>query len=551
MKILIIGGYGAFGFGIAERLSDESGLEIFIGGRNLDKAKAACEKLSGPARFTPLHVDRTKLQLDFTPDLIVDASGPFQTYRVDAVVEYCVDHGIHYADLSDNSHETRRAKNYYANQSLGDLFLIFGLSTCPVLSAIGLREIEREIGPATQVKIGIAPSPKADLGRNVVAAVANYAGQNIVSILQDGEVKQVAGLTNVHSETICVPGDRPLPRLPFAVADAADALVLADSFPALKNIWTGAGTRPVWLHRLLVWLAKGVKIGIAPKLSPFADFFHRMQGLFQMGEHRGGMFVRASNNEAEASWHLVAEGDDGPRIPALPVVALVRKMLRAEPPAPGAYSGDDVIRLSDLVPEFDKLNIAYGLQYDGAELAVYEKVMGDAYQRLAPAVIEHHRAKPDRNYAGRCKVTRGRNPLSHIVSAIIGFPASGNDLPVTVTVTVTPDSDGEIWTRKFGDQIFESHHSLAQGRWSRHVTERFGPIAIHMATLEDEGRLRIETRGWSLLGIPLPNILKPGGEVYETQNEQGQFVFYVDIKAPLFGRLCKYEGWLEPIDTAA
>ena len=549
MKVLIIGGYGTFGFNIAERLANEVELELILAGRNLSQAKAACQKLAGKAAtVTPMLVDRANFKLSVKPDMIVDASGPFQRYSVSPLADYCIQHGIHYADLSDNSIETHRAKTQYSNQSCGSSILAFGLSTCPVLSAVGLREVENAIGPATDVTIGIAPSPKANLGLNVVAAAANYAGQKTVNVLKNGTTLRVAGLTEVRSETISVPGCAPLPRLPFAVADAADALVLPDNFPSLTGIWTGAGTRPIWLHRLLVYLATGVGLGVLPKLSPFAKLFHRSKSFFRFGSHRGGMFVRASNANGEASWHLVAEGDDGPRIPALPVVALIRKILHGNFPAAGSYSGDQLISFDHLKPEFGSLDISYGLHYDGADLAVYEKVLGDAYQRLAPAVIEHHRAKPNRHYAGRCKVTRGQNPLSHIVAAIVGFPASGDDLPVTVIVT--PDEKGELWTRKFGDQIFKSHHSLACGRWARHVTEKFGPISIHMAILEEEGRLKIQTQGWSFLGIPLPKFLKPGGKVYETENEQGQFVFYVDIKAPIFGRLCKYEGWLDPIDMA-
>ena len=103
MKVLIIGGYGTFGFGIAERLSNEAGLELVLAGRTLEKAKAACTELEGAnpaAKYTPLALDRNKLALDFKPDLIVDASGPFQAYEDLTVVDYCLEHAIAYADIS-------------------------------------------------------------------------------------------------------------------------------------------------------------------------------------------------------------------------------------------------------------------------------------------------------------------------------------------------------------------------------------------------------------------------------------------------------------------
>jgi len=540
VKILIIGGYGTFGFGIAECLANEARLELILAGRSLEKAKAACTKISGPALFTPLQLDRNSLTLEFTPDLIVDASGPFQTYDGSPVVEYCLTHNIPYADISDNGTFVAAITQRESNR----IPLISGLSTCPVLTAIGLREIERKIGPATHVTCGIAPSPRAKLGRNVVAAVANYAGQKSVKTLRDGQLEKIAGLTDVRNETICAPGQAPLRRLPFAVADSPDALALPKSFPNISNIWTGAGTQPVWLHRLLILLSKGTALGVLPKLTPFADLFHRARGLFRLGAHRGGMFVSASNDSGTASWHLIAEGDHGPRIPALPVVAFVRKILRGDTPDPGTYSGDQIIGLSDLAPEFSKLNISYGLQFDGMNLPVYEKIMGDAYTRLHPSIAKLHRTGDGRNFEGECHVTRGRNPLSHLVALIVGFPKSGQRIPVTVTVT--PEKDGEVWTRNFAGQIFNSHHSLGRGRYARLITEKFGPLAIHMAILEEKGDLRINTHSWSLLGIQLPKFLKPGGDVYETIDETGRFVFYVDLKAPLFGRLCKYEGWLIP-----
>jgi hypothetical protein len=545
LKVLIIGGYGTFGFGMAERLSDEAELELVLAGRSLEKAKIACAKLSGEATFTPLKLDRNAMVLDFQPDLIVDASGPFQAYSGSPVVEYCLKHGITYADISDDGAFVAAVMDQSEAAKNAGVALISGLSTCPVLSAIGLREIEKLIGPATNVTIGIAPSPKAELGRNVVAAVANYAGQDKVSILRDGQIMKGKGLTEVRHETICVPGAIPLPRLPFALADAPDAIVLSQDFGDLQNIWTGAGTRPIWLHRLLVALSRGVARGIVPKLTTFADIFHLARGWFRFGAHRGGMVVRASNAKGEVSWHLVAEGDHGPRIPALPVVALIRQMMNNDAgPMTGAYAGHQIIGLTDLSPEFEKLDIAYGLQFDGQSLPVYEQVLGAAHSGLHPAIIDMHDTGEGRVFSGECRVTRGKNPLSHIVAMVVGFPKSGQNVPVSVTVI--PTKGGEKWTRNFDGKTFSSHHSLGRKRWARHVTERFGPMAIHMAILEEDGNLRIETQGWSIFGLPLPRFLRPGGDVFETQDPQGRFVFHVDLKAPLFGRLCKYEGWLTP-----
>lgn len=542
MNVLIIGGYGTFGFRIAQGLCNEEGLSLFLAGRNLDKARAACSRLSGDTKFIPLELDRDHVSLNFKPDLIIDASGPFQNYIGSPVLVYCLEHGIDYADLSDNGQFVQDVKQADKAAIDANIRAVSGLSTCPVLSAIGLREIEANIGLLTHAMIGIAPSPKADLGRNVIGAVMSYAGQQSVPVRRKGKTEIVAGLTEIREATICAPGDMPLPFLPFAVADAPDAILLPNSFRDITDIWTGAATRPVWLHRCLVILARAISFGILPKMTKLAGFFYRARGLFRFGIHRGGMIVSGRNSNKAASWHLVAEGDHGPFVPTLPAVALVKHYLNNNIPAYGAYSGDEVIDLKDLKPELEKLSISYGLQYDGHDRPVYKAVLGDAYERLSPAIQDLHRTGAGRHFSGMCNVTRGRNPLSHIVAMIMGFPKSGEN--IAVSVTVKPDETGEHWTRDFGGKIFSSHHSQGTGRWSRHVTEKFGPIAIHMAILEEFGNLWIETTGWSIFGLALPRVLKPGGDVYETQDALGRFQFHVDLTTPFFGRLCKYEGWL-------
>jgi len=173
-------------------------------------------------------------------------------------------------------------------------------------------------------------------------------------------------------------------------------------------------------------------------------------------------------------------------------------------------------------------------------------VLGDAVARLHPAVADLHQTGAGRKFAGRCKITRGRNPLSHLVAGLFRFPKAGED--VAVTVEITPDATGELWVRNFGGRNMQSHHSPGTGRWQRHIIERFGPFRIVLAVLERAGQLHIETQGWSVFRLPLPRFLRPGGEVYETQDDAGRFRFHVDLCAPGLGRLVLYEGWLSPQD---
>jgi len=125
LKVLILGGYGTFGGRLAHLLADEPRVTLIIAGRSVAKAAAFCGSLRAPrAEFMPLAFDRdgdVERQLrESAPDMVVDASGPFQIYRDSyRVVQACLALGVHYLDLADGSEfvkgiaqfdgETRRA----------------------------------------------------------------------------------------------------------------------------------------------------------------------------------------------------------------------------------------------------------------------------------------------------------------------------------------------------------------------------------------------------------------------------------------------------------
>src|SRR3546814_4109231 len=99
MKILILGGYGVFGGRLAELLADLPDLELLICGRDLTRAEAFCARFRGKPRAIPCAFDRRDIAdtlQRFAPDLVVDASGPFQDYGTNRyhVVEACIAAGI-------------------------------------------------------------------------------------------------------------------------------------------------------------------------------------------------------------------------------------------------------------------------------------------------------------------------------------------------------------------------------------------------------------------------------------------------------------------------
>ena len=549
MNILIIGGYGTFGYGMADLLSDEDELTITLAGRNFAKAQAACHDLSGAATFIPLQLDRNDdltAQIKTPPDIIIDASGPFQDYgddKRDNVIRYALAQRCHYLDIADDLEFVAHISEFDSAAKEIGLTLLSGLSTYPVLTAAALKTLSTKMDGITDVRAGIAPSPKAIMGRNVIAAVAAYAGKQQVGVMRDGAFTKIHGLTETHRQTICVPGEKPLPNILFSNVEGPDPQELPRHFQGLQNIWMSAGPRPEFLHIGLIGLAHLVKLKLLPNIAWLMGLFHAAQSLVSFGEHRGGMFVKATSGDKTLTWNMIAIGDDGPRIPAIPAVIMVRKWLRGNAVAAGTRTAITDITLADFDTEFAKLKITHGIHDDTPQSRnLYEDILGGAYADMAKPLRELHAIGTGKTFEGRCKVTRGKNPLSHIVAAVFGLPKASPDIPVKVVLT--KDGDKEIWERFFGGKRMVSTQEAGRGKQSRLVIERFGPIAIHIAILVEDGKQILKTTGWSIFGIPLPKALTPSGDVYE-HDADDQFNFHVDLVAPIFGRLVKYEGWLE------
>ena len=110
MKILLVGGYGTFGGRIVELLEDEPRVTLVVAGRSLARAEAYCRSRAGAqAKLVPAMFDREG-NLDrqigeLAPDLVVDASGPFQAYGGGRyrLIEACIGRGLNYMDLADGA----------------------------------------------------------------------------------------------------------------------------------------------------------------------------------------------------------------------------------------------------------------------------------------------------------------------------------------------------------------------------------------------------------------------------------------------------------------
>lgn len=182
MKILILGGYGTFGSRLAELLAGDEHLTLVIAGRSHARAETFCATLNSKGSMAPAVFDRdgnVKRQLaELAPDIVVDASGPFQAYGVEPyrVVKAALARGLHYLDLADGSDFVAGIAQFDADARSRGVFVLSGVSSFPLLTAAVVRRLAAGMTRLNTVSAGIAPSPHANVGLNVVRANAAIPG---------------------------------------------------------------------------------------------------------------------------------------------------------------------------------------------------------------------------------------------------------------------------------------------------------------------------------------------------------------------------------------
>lgn len=551
MKILILGGYGVFGGRLAGLLADIAEAEILICGRNFSKASDFCHSYQGKATVVPVEMDRQDIAANISkhrPDIVIDASGPFQNYGENPyiVVKSCIAAQVNYLDFADAADFVFGISKFNKEAKAANVFVLSGVSSFPVLTAAVLRKMAKDMTIKSVIG-GIAPSPYAGIGLNVMRAVIGYAG-GPVKLLRGGQMIEAKGLTESLRYTVAPPGHLPLRNLHFSLVDVPDLQVIPPEHSSLRDIWMGAGPVPESLHRILNLLAKSRATFRLPSFVSLAPVFYWVLNLMKFGEHRGGMFVEATGIkdgiEIKKSWHLLAEGDDGPYIPSMAIEAIVRKILASSAPVTGARPATQALDLADYDALFEHRTIYTGFRSsDDMEGPLYRQVLGAAFDTLPQQVQAIHKMENSQTWKGTAQVRRGKNLLARMIAGLVGFPKEADEIPVSVTFTL--EGNAERWVRNFGGKTFTSIQSLGAGRNTHLLLERFGMITIALALVIKDNRLYLIPRSWEILGIPLPRILLPTGESFE-EEQQGLFRFNVAIKAPIFGLIVSYKGWLKP-----
>jgi len=253
--------------------------------------------------------------------------------------------------------------------------------------------------------------------------------------------------------------------------------------------------------------------------------------------------VDANGVATRAAWSLVATSGDGPAVPTLPALAVLRRMTAGELPSPGARACVGAVDLAAIALEFARYHVDTETTLSPI-ISPFQRLLGAGFAQLPAPVRRLHGLSQDASTAGRAAITAARNPFAWLLCRLAGLPLPGDDVPVTVSFHLD-GRGGEYWRRGFAGRRYASAMRAGSGADAGLLVERFWPfIYYHRLTASPNG-VGWQLVKWRLLGIPLPGWTLPSVACFESGDGE-RFVFDIDVVFPLIGPVIHYRGWLLP-----
>ncbi|MCO8161307.1 saccharopine dehydrogenase [Pseudomonas sp. 21LCFQ010] len=363
-RVLVVGGYGNFGFIVCRHLSGAPGIELFAAGRDAARlhklaGQFPLQTWCGDAQGAGFAEALRQLQIN----LVIHTGGPFQgqPYRV---AEQCIEAGVHYCDLADCRTFVNGIDVLDAQAKAAGVAVLSGCSSVPSLSAALLDEHRQRFSRIDRIEHGISSSSKMP-GLATIEGVLAYAGQPILQ-RRNGQPHAVPGWLGLQRRHLAGLGWRWL-----ANVDVPDMDLFGARYGARELVFkAGPGLMPGALANAL--LAQARRMGLINDPLPWARRLHRLgTACERFGNGLSALYIEAhgvdhNNLPLRLNIQLTAAREKGPEIPSCASVALARKLANGYRPAAGARPCLDEISVAEYLAAIDAPNdIRLSVQYQG------------------------------------------------------------------------------------------------------------------------------------------------------------------------------------------
>jgi saccharopine dehydrogenase-like NADP-dependent oxidoreductase len=364
-SVLLVGGYGFFGERLTTLLGEDVGLRVIVAGRNVAKARALVGRLKAAGAKAAMEAAQfdsasASLALDIErlgARIVVNLSGPFQSadYRV---AQACITARAHYIDLADAREYVLGIRRFDANARAAGVLVTSGASSVPALSSAVIDHLAGDFWRLTDIDVGISPGNQTDRGLATVAAILSYCGESI-DVWRDGRWQKEAGWVNQIRHLY----PEPVGRRWLTLCEVPDLTLQVERYPDVRNVTFRAGLELSVLHLGLAVMSRLRRARLLPNLAGMAPLARSLsEKVIKLGSDAGAMHVDVTGTAPdgkvlERRWTLLAEKGDGPYVPTIAAVALIRRLSEGTLPLGQATPCVGLLRLSDFEREFARLAI--------------------------------------------------------------------------------------------------------------------------------------------------------------------------------------------------
>ena len=347
-RVLIIGGTGNFGGVIARLLAPDANLHLLIASRSRERAQAFVATLTAanPPDAIALDIDSDLIPTlsQARPDIVVHTTGPFQ-HQNHRVAEACARLPCHYIDLADARDFVAGITALDAPFRAANRLAISGASSVPCLTAAVIDHYRAHFARLRTVDYGISATQQTNRGLATTSAILSYVGKPF-STRRHGNDIAIWGWQGTRTHRYPELGRRLL-----ADCDIPDLALFPIRYPDLETITFGAGHELAVVHMGLWALSWLVRLRIFNSLQPIGPALLRLSFLFDPFASGSSAFHMTLTGDApdgkphSETFHIIAHSGDGPLIPCMPAILLVRALAAGTLRATGARPCLDLIDL--------------------------------------------------------------------------------------------------------------------------------------------------------------------------------------------------------------
>ncbi len=361
-RVLIIGAYGNFGSYISRVLASDENIQIIIAGRSLNKGNVYSETIDtrNKPEIVALNINENLASSLATlkPDIVIHTSGPYQTQSYH-VAEACIAQGCHYIDLADGRDFVNGISGLDQKAKAKGIMVISGASSVPCLTAALIDHYIHSFKKLEELDYGITTAQKTNRGQATTTAILSYTGRQFKTLIS-GEMKDVYGWQNFHARKYPGLGWRLLGN-----CDIPDLALFPDRYPELKSIRFFAGLEIPFIHLglwLISWL---VRLRILRQLEKYAGLLLRISYLFDfIGSDNSAFHMQMTGTDREGNkkkiiFDLIARSGDGPYIPCMPAIIMVKKLANGEIMKWGASPCMGFITLEEYLGALESMDIQW------------------------------------------------------------------------------------------------------------------------------------------------------------------------------------------------